>query len=87
MQLVDVSIDGVWVGDACIFEDDAVNSLNGGNRENGGVSNVDNSSRSNANPNIAVRLVLECTFMVKYKTYGAQKNQFPHKFTSSFVVC
>ena len=49
-----------WFDDYQV-EGDAVHSLLGGRREFGGVSIVDHSSRSFANPNIAVRLVLECT--------------------------
>lgn len=41
-----------------LLEGEVRNGLLGGNRKNGGASNVDNNSRDNANENWAVRLVL-----------------------------
>src|SRR3989338_6069762 len=47
-------------------DDDARNGLNGGNRDNGGPSNVDNNSRDNADDNLAVRLVLARNTLIRY---------------------
>ena len=50
---------------AYFLEDDGDrNGLNGGNRENGGPSDVDNTWRDNANENLSVRFVLSRNILI-----------------------
>lgn len=58
------------------FEGADVHGLNGGNRDNGGPSNVDNDHRDNADENLAVRLVLECDISCEFLI----KNSLPILF-------
>lgn len=47
-----------WLNLHFLDEDGARNGLNGGNRANGGASNVNYNWRDDANDNLAFRLVL-----------------------------